>query len=610
MTFYQHGFGWFHILSLEFFYIYSASGNIPIALNITEECFDVIEKANLKFFGRRAIVECQEGYDLEGPSNIECVDGQWNHKPRCVPRCLEPPPLGNGTRTISQPIDFQGLHPKGTLATYVCSEGFYLYPASSKLRVCEEGIWTGSDAKCFKYHNSFTGCMRPQEIMNGYYVFEKHGQLDPFDVGQRIHYSCREGYILDGSSVQQCLENGDWSPKIQPTCWKPTIDLDLSCGETPFVPHSSATVIKGTKNEYSAGPGTVVEISCQSTFHEFDRRVVGTCRPSRLTCVGGRWIGELPVCGPSSGCPSPPSVDYASVAIISGFKNTIGFPPKTQVSYECVSDYILEGTGVLTCLEGGCWYPSMPPSCISATYDTEYNPLNAFLISLVTGTVVLSSLLVICLLVIYRRKRQILRELTIPPPAQGPDMGDHTILLHQPDRLALIAFADGMHGQRNSLPTYDEAVRDRPPNYSSSGRLPPRPHWQHITGRRNRNSPNSDMLHNGRHGSFVSHTPSTRSAGDSMGSTDTVAISENSTNVTLDTVSSYSGSQAPSCRAHCGSLASFDTCSVIITEDVPLLEESELEEIPVCDTISLIVECPTIQENASIKNSGSTAEVS
>ncbi|XP_045480540.1 complement factor H-like isoform X2 [Harmonia axyridis] len=537
MTFYQHGFGWFHILSLEFFYIYSASGNIPIALNITEECFDVIEKANLKFFGRRAIVECQEGYDLEGPSNIECVDGQWNHKPRCVPRCLEPPPLGNGTRTISQPIDFQGLHPKGTLATYVCSEGFYLYPASSKLRVCEEGIWTGSDAKCFKYHNSFTGCMRPQEIMNGYYVFEKHGQLDPFDVGQRIHYSCREGYILDGSSVQQCLENGDWSPKIQPTCWKPTI-------------------------------------------------------------------------GPSSGCPSPPSVDYASVAIISGFKNTIGFPPKTQVSYECVSDYILEGTGVLTCLEGGCWYPSMPPSCISATYDTEYNPLNAFLISLVTGTVVLSSLLVICLLVIYRRKRQILRELTIPPPAQGPDMGDHTILLHQPDRLALIAFADGMHGQRNSLPTYDEAVRDRPPNYSSSGRLPPRPHWQHITGRRNRNSPNSDMLHNGRHGSFVSHTPSTRSAGDSMGSTDTVAISENSTNVTLDTVSSYSGSQAPSCRAHCGSLASFDTCSVIITEDVPLLEESELEEIPVCDTISLIVECPTIQENASIKNSGSTAEVS
>lgn len=55
---------------------------------------------------------------------------------------------------------------------------------------------------------------------------------------------------------------------------------------------------------------------------------------------------------------------------------------------------------------------------------------------------------------------------------------------------------------QNSLPTYDEAVRDRPPNYSSSGRLPPRPHWQHITGRRNRNSPNSDMLHNGRHGSL------------------------------------------------------------------------------------------------------------
>lgn len=51
-----------------------------------------------------------------------------------------------------------------------------------------------------------------------------------------------------------------------------------------------------------------------------------------------------------------------------------------------------------------------------------------------------------------------------------------------------------------------------------------------------------------------------------MGSTDTVAVSENSTTVTLDTASSHSGSQPASCRAHCGSLASFDTNSVLNTE--------------------------------------------
>lgn len=56
------------------------------------------------------------------------------------------------------------------------------------------------------------------------------------------------------------------------------------------------------------------------------------------------------------------------------------------------------------------------------------------------------------------------------------------------------------------------------------------------------------------------------SAGDPMGSTDTMTPSEVSTNVTLDTVSSHSGSQPASCRAICGSLASFDTSSVLNTE--------------------------------------------
>lgn len=54
-----------------------------------------------------------------------------------------------------------------------------------------------------------------------------------------------------------------------------------------------------------------------------------------------------------------------------------------------------------------------------------------------------------------------------------------------------------------------------------------------------------------------------------MGSTDTMTVSEVSTNVTLDTVSSHtcsSGSQTASCRAICGSLASFDTSSVLNTE--------------------------------------------
>ncbi|MPC60261.1 hypothetical protein E2C01_054300 [Portunus trituberculatus] len=59
------------------------------------------------------------------------------------------------------------------------------------------------------------------------------------------------------------------------------------------------------------------------------------------------------------------------------------------------------------------------------------------------------------------------------------------------------------------------------------------------------------------------------SACDSLGSTDTVAAASDSTNVTVDTQSSggaSTGSQAPSCRALAGSLASFDTSSLVNNE--------------------------------------------
>lgn len=36
------------------------------------------------------------------------------------------------------------------------------------------------------------------------------------------------------------------------------------------------------------------------------------------------------------------------------------------------------------------------------------------------------------------------RAVAMPPPVQRPGLGDHASLLHHPDRLALIAFADGI----------------------------------------------------------------------------------------------------------------------------------------------------------------------
>ncbi|KAL3266541.1 hypothetical protein HHI36_010709 [Cryptolaemus montrouzieri] len=209
----------------------------------SENCDHVrIENAVLNVFEHRAEVSCVRGYDLEGPKDVKCFNGQWSPTPRCIPMCIAPLNLENGILTLNEVEDSEGNYHKGTLATYSCNKGYTLSPPESKFRVCEEGVWTGPTAKCFKIHQNPTECNRPPEILNGYFVSERNDQLNPFGVGQRLHYSCKEGYILKGSPVQLCLESGNWSPKIQPTCWKPQIVMrsskrreSSSCGWLSYI---------------------------------------------------------------------------------------------------------------------------------------------------------------------------------------------------------------------------------------------------------------------------------------------------------------------------------------------------------------------------------------
>ncbi|XP_042232395.1 uncharacterized protein LOC121873144 [Homarus americanus] len=117
---------------------------------------------------------------------------------------------------------------------------------------------------------------------------------------------------------------------------------------------------------------------------------------------------------------------------------------------------------------------------------------------------------------------------------------------------------------------------------NSGGRYTPHSHRSRghrvvVPGvRRSRHRDNPDNISyqsigSARQSSSTSRSMSMRSwsACDSLGSTDTVAVSD-STNVTVDTQSSggpSSGtSQAPSCRALAGSLASFDTSSLVNNE--------------------------------------------
>ncbi|KAJ9598174.1 hypothetical protein L9F63_011136 [Diploptera punctata] len=329
----------------------------------------------------------------------------------------------------------------------------------------------------------------------------------------------------------------------------------------------------------------------------------------------------MPRCSPVEGCVSPPSIEHGALF---GLAVDGRYRVRAEVAYECESGYTLYGNLRLTCAPSGCWEPSDLPECRkdqaplpNPDYKTYWPPHKdpgigapgledtvTLLVSLVTALGVMLILLGVCLVVVCRRRRHRGSTPSPPRPTAPP-------LIYDPDRVALIA--DGAQLGESSLPSYEEAVRERCGGGvapSPGGLLPHRahrgPHWTALGsgGRRAR----GDSAHVTRQSSSTSHTASLRSGsatGDSMGSTDTMTPSEVSTNVTLDTVSSHtcsSGSQTASCRAICGSLASFDTSSVLNTEGVPLLEECEHEEgVQGPDPTRLVMVDQSLADNTSCK---------
>lgn len=179
--------------------------------------FAKVEVVKLENFAALVYIECETGYELIGKNKFRCTDGQWEKLPRpfCVAKelCLDPPDILNGRLTLEGEKDVAGFYKKGTLVTYTCNDEYRLSPPETKYRVCEKGIWTGGLGKCIPM-----GCKSPKDIENGYYVTEKNGVLQDFSVGQRVYYSCTSGYVLKGPQVQQCIEDGSWSPRIPPFC--------------------------------------------------------------------------------------------------------------------------------------------------------------------------------------------------------------------------------------------------------------------------------------------------------------------------------------------------------------------------------------------------------
>ncbi|XP_059481120.1 uncharacterized protein LOC132199993 [Neocloeon triangulifer] len=579
----------------------------------------------------RAVFSCLPGYHLSGQQEATCQFGRWNLEdfPSCVSYCRQPQDIENGGLDIGQaPVKGLG-YPNGTVATYSCAPGYQLEPSgASGKKVCLNEIWTGQSVTCVKKD----GCVLEGTLVDGYTIVENESL-------HKVRYGCKSGYHLVGPQERKCL-GGMWIPPYMPQCAKKsfqgiittdddgseeTVETGRSCASAPIVQGATLVWVRGPLTTNGVTEGTELEFQCNEGLRDSE----APCEPSKVRCINGKWHGRLPKCVEFAGCLPLPNIPHSAVY---GLATTGQYRVGARVAYTCQPGYRLSGNPVFSCESTGCWEPAMLPDCTHED-DPYYmcgltcgwekyalNPGMALLASLGTALAVMAVLMAVCLAVVCRRRRSSRSGRSTSGgrqrsarlhhwPDESPDAAPQpppTLMPPDPDRVALIAFADGLQVGQSVLPSYEEATRDRAGGGLASGggvffnalhRGRNGPQWTALSsgsgrrGRRHQHDRDQDTLsHHSLHGglctrqsSSTSHSASLRSyAVDLTGSTDTMAAtSEGSTTVTLDTVSSHGASSlasgSASCRAICGSLASFDTSSILNTDGVPLLEESELE---------------------------------
>ncbi|XP_027571445.1 E-selectin isoform X1 [Pipra filicauda] len=176
------------------------------AVSWPEEGSVTCDPADLTY-GSRCEFHCNEGYVVDGPSSTECTaQGQWSEP---VPRCkamtcpaLEMP--AHGAVNCSHPsLELTW----GTICEFTCEEGFTL-TGPATLQCGSSGAWDRQQPSC--------AAVRCEAVS---WPEEGSVTCDPADLtyGSRCEFHCNEGYVVDGPSSTECTAQGQWSEPV-PKC--------------------------------------------------------------------------------------------------------------------------------------------------------------------------------------------------------------------------------------------------------------------------------------------------------------------------------------------------------------------------------------------------------
>ncbi|KAK2514926.1 Svep1 [Columba guinea] len=336
-----------------------------------------IKETTGRFFENQANYQCESGYQLVGSSVFICqANRQWYSEspPSCVPlSCGKPPPIQHGY-SKGETFDM------GSKVEFFCDEGYELNGDVSW--TCQKsGKWSKKQSpECVP-----AKCPEPPLAENQLVLREV-----TYQVGV-VQFSCKEGYVLHGSSVLKCLPSQQWNDSF-PFC------KVVQCPTPPYIPFGdpvTSSLRFGSTVKYVCVDGFLLKgestLRCQADGswslplpecipvecpqpEEIQNGIVDvqgltflstalyTCKPgfelmgnTTILCgEDGQWLGGRPACVPIQ-CPAPKK-------ILNGKYSCTNFHYGQTVRYSCDRGFQLQGEATLRCLETGEWSTEVP-SC-------------------------------------------------------------------------------------------------------------------------------------------------------------------------------------------------------------------------------------------------------
>nr|QKY88668.1 putative C3b soluble receptor CR1_S2 [Botryllus schlosseri] len=294
---------------------------------------------NGKELGSVCTFECNDGFAVEGESEIECVEenfkARWNYPlPKCIARC---PPLTSLTRGQ---ISCTRENEIGSWCSFTCDRVYVLTGEGTARCVEQEdgASWSNPPPLC----EARCRPMTPPPPTNGVVVCNKKNEVDSV-----CTFRCKPGFTMFGSSTTTCTENfigATWDKKT-PTCI-------ATCGDEPTNPPNGGNI--------TCSKGSAVGSICLFTCGQ-EYTLVGS---NRMRCIErsreASWDVKPPSCVRKCDPAVPQAPRHGSISC--NKENEIG----SICTYTCDPTYSISGSRKTRCVRQGikAFWDEPTPRCI------------------------------------------------------------------------------------------------------------------------------------------------------------------------------------------------------------------------------------------------------